>query len=124
MKVLVTGGAGFIGSHLVDRLIERGDQVTVIDSLVEQVHGKIEPGDWPRHLNRYANFVRADIRDVRKLREALRGAEVVFHMAAEVGVGQSMSEVERYVGGNTYATSILLNMLANERTAVKRLIVS
>jgi dTDP-L-rhamnose 4-epimerase len=121
-NVLVTGGAGFIGSHIVDALVARGHQVRVLDSLVEQVHGP--HADRPAHLHRAAEFLRGDVRDVEIMRRALHGIDVVYHEAAEVGVGQSMYDVTRYVGGNTYATSVLLEILANEKHTVKRLIVA
>lgn len=120
--ILVTGGAGFIGSHIVDALIARGQQVRVLDSLVEQVHGP--HADRPAHLHPAAEFVRGDVRDVEAVRQALPGIDVIYHEAAEVGVGQSMYEVTRYVGGNTYATAVLLEVLANEPHSVKRLIVA
>jgi dTDP-L-rhamnose 4-epimerase len=120
--ILVTGGAGFIGSHIVDALIERGHQVRVLDSLVEQVHGA--NADRPEHLHPAAEFMRGDVRDIEAVRRALHGIDVVYHEAAEVGVGQSMYEVTRYVGGNTYATAFLLEVLANEKHSVKRLIVA
>ncbi len=121
-KILVTGGAGFIGSYLVEDLITRGHAVRVLDSLVEQVHGPA--AERPVYLHPAAEFIRGDVRDTGILRRALDGVEVVFHEAAEVGVGQSMYEVTRYVGGNTYATAALLEVLANERHTVKRLIVA
>jgi dTDP-L-rhamnose 4-epimerase len=91
--VLVTGGAGFIGSHIVDALIARGHQVRVLDSLAEQVHGP--NADRPAHLNRAAEFVQGDVRDVEAMRRALQRIDVVYHEAAEVGVGQSMYDVTR-----------------------------
>ncbi len=121
-NVLVTGGAGFIGSHIVDALVARGHQVRVLDSLVEQVHGP--NADRPAHLNRAAEFIRGDVREVEIMRHALQGIDIVYHEAAEVGVGQSMYDVTRYIGGNTYATSVLLEILANEKHTVKRLIVA
>ncbi len=120
--ILVTGGAGFIGSHIVDALIERGHQVRVLDSLVEQVHGP--NAARPTHLHPAAEFMLGDVRDIEAVRRALHGIDVVYHEAAEVGVGQSMYEVTRYVGGNTYATAFLLEVLANEKHSVKRLIVA
>jgi dTDP-L-rhamnose 4-epimerase len=121
-KILVTGGAGFIGSHIVEELITRGHSVLVLDSLVEQVHGPA--ARRPAYLYAAAEFMQGDVRDKAVLRRALDGIEVIFHEAAEVGVGQSMYEVTRYVGGNTYATAVLLEVLANEPHTVRRLIVA
>src|SRR5260370_27282030 len=102
-KVLVTGGAGFIGSHLVDAMIDGGHDVRVLDAIVPQVHAN----DKPEFLNLKAEFLRGDICDRALLRKALDGVAVVFHQAAEVGVGQSMYEMERYIRANTLGTSIL-----------------
>src|SRR3954468_20822426 len=92
-NVLVTGGAGFIGSHLVDALVADGYQVRVLDAVVPQVHGADAE---PLYLNPKAEFVRADVCSRESVDEALQGIDVVFHEAAEVGVGQSMYEIERY----------------------------
>src|SRR3954464_11513365 len=119
-KILVTGGAGFIGSHLVDALIARGHQVRVLDGLVPQVHAS----DEPQFLNEKAEFVRADICDRSALQRALDGVSVVFHQAAEVGVGQSMYEMERYVRANTLGTSILLEEIVARRDTIKKVIVA
>lgn len=109
-RVLVTGGAGFVGSHIVDRLLDAGYDVTIYDSLVEQVHD----GDEPDYLNDDAEFVEGDIRDEEKLRDALSDADIVSHQAAAVGVGQSMYEIERYVDTNTLATAKLLDIIVND----------
>jgi dTDP-L-rhamnose 4-epimerase len=93
-NVLVTGGAGFIGSHLVDALVDRGHRVRVLDALVSQVHG--ENAD-PAYLNSAAEFIQSDICDRDAVAAALEDIDIVFHEAAEVGVGQSMYEIERYV---------------------------
>ena len=93
-RVLVTGGVGFIGSHLVDALIERGYRVRVFDNLDPQVHGKGRR--VPGYLNKNAELVKADIREKQTLREALKDIDIIFHLAAAVGVGQSMYEILYY----------------------------
>jgi len=119
MKILVTGGAGFIGSHLVDALVEKGHDVTIYDYLEPQVHAK-----QPDYLNQSADFVKGDIRDKDKLRKLILDTDVVFHQAAMVGVGQSMYQIEKYVDVNTLGTAKLLDVLANEEHDVKKLIVA
>jgi len=119
-KILVTGGAGFIGSHLVDALIARGHQVRVLDALVPQVHAS----DKPEFLDTRAEFIRADICDRPALQRALDGVTVVFHQAAEVGVGQSMYEMERYVRANTLGTSIFLEEIVARRDTIEKVIVA
>ncbi len=96
-KILVTGGAGFIGSHLVDALVDQGHQVRVLDAVVPQVHA----GGKPEFLNPKAELLRGDICDRAQVQKALDDVSVIFHQAAEVGVGQSMYEMERYVRANT-----------------------
>jgi len=91
-NVLVTGGAGFIGSHLVDALVERGHRVRVLDALVPQVHGE---NAAPSYLNPAAEFFQGDVCDKQLVDAALEDIDVVFHEAAEVGVGQSMYEIQR-----------------------------
>lgn len=124
MKVLVTGGAGFIGSHLVDELVTERYDVRILDCLVPQVHGHVSDRQPPDYVNRDAEFVYGDVRDREALHEALRDVEVVFHQAAEVGVGQSMYQITRYMEANTGGTAVLLDLLANEPHAVRKLIVA
>jgi dTDP-L-rhamnose 4-epimerase len=121
-RVLVTGGAGFIGSHLVDALLEAGHEVRVYDSLEPQVHGALrERGEWPGYLADGCEKVLGDVRDRGALRQALQGIDVLFHQAAAVGVGQSMYEIERYVDANTRGTAVLLDVLANDAAIRQRL---
>lgn len=119
-NVLVTGGAGFIGSHLVDALVERGHRVRILDSLVSQVH---ENGK-PEHLNPAAEFIQGDVCDAAVVERALEGVEAIFHEAAEVGVGQSMYEVDRYVRANDLGTAVLLESVIKRSSQIKKLIVA
>ncbi|RLC48552.1 MAG: nucleoside-diphosphate sugar epimerase [Candidatus Coatesbacteria bacterium] len=121
-KVLVTGGAGFIGSHLVDRLLDAGYEVAVYDNLDKQVHG--EEQRVPDYLNPDAEFIRGDVRDRDALYRAIKGKQVIFHEAAAVGVGQSMYEIARYTEINTMGGAVLLDILANERHQVEKVLVA
>lgn len=121
-RVLVTGGAGFIGSHTVDLLIKRGYKVRVFDNLEPQVHG--ENAGVPDYLNPEAEFVQGDILDQDALRKALDGCDAVVHDAAMVGVGQSQYQVARYTQVNALGTAVLLDLLVNEKTGVNRLLVA
>ena len=104
-RVLVTGGAGFIGSHTVDQLIQRGDTVRVYDNLNPQVHGK--NAERPKHLHPEAEFIRGDVRDRDHLKKAIEDVELVIHDAAEVGVGQSMYSIDQYISTNVQGTGVL-----------------
>lgn len=121
MNVLVTGGAGFIGSFLVDRLIEEGHRIRIFDNLDPQVH---PGGKEPEHLNRQAEFVRGDVRDYDSLAKAIDGIEIVSHHAAAVGVGQSQYQIKHYVDVNIGGTANLLDVLANRKHGVKKLVVA
>jgi dTDP-L-rhamnose 4-epimerase len=114
---LITGGAGFIGRQLCTELLSFGNNVRVIDSLIPQVHGDSEPG-----LPSEVQLLKGDIRDAYLLDQALCGVDGVFHLAAEVGVGQSMYEIVRYMGGNDLGTAVLLERLA--ANPVSRLVVA
>src|SRR4051794_7737888 len=119
-RVLVTGGAGFVGSYLVDALLQRGFNVRVYDGLSEQVH----PAGIPDYLAHDIELVRADVRDMEKLRSALRGVDVVYHFAAAVGVGQSMYEISNYMGVNTQGTANLLQVLLDMKIPIEKLVVA
>src|SRR5215207_1999223 len=120
-NVLVTGGAGFIGSHLVDALVERGHRVRVLDALVSQVHGE---NVAPAYLNPDAEFIQGDVCDRAVVDKALDGIDVVFHEAAEVGVGQSMYEIERYVKANDLGTAVLLEEIIKRPGQFRKLVVA
>ena len=120
MKILVTGGAGFIGSHLVDKLVEEGHEVVVLDNLDEQVH----QGKKPDYLNKRAEYIFDDIRNEKVLIKAIEDVDIIFHQAAAVGVGQSMYEIKKYVDANTFGTAKLLDILVNTEHDVKKLIVA
>ena len=119
-KILVTGGAGFIGSFIVDELVKKGHFVRIFDSLEPQVHF----GNVPAYLNKNAEFIKGDVNDYGALQNALKDIEVVFHKAALVGVGQSMYDIKRYVKENTLGTAMLLDILANKNHDVKKLVVA
>ena len=106
-RILVTGGAGFIGRHVCQALLRRGDLVRVIDRLHEQVHSQGHPSP----VIPDTEFIHGDVRDAELMRQALRGCDAVIHLAAEVGVGQSMYEIERYVSTNDLGTAVLLQSL-------------
>ena len=110
--VMVTGGAGFIGRAVVAELLARGNRVRVLDSLIEQVHGEC---DGSAMLSPDAELVRGDVRDKAAVASALKGVDSVVHLAAEVGVGQSMYEVERYTSTNDVGTAVLFEMLIADR---------
>jgi dTDP-L-rhamnose 4-epimerase len=120
MNVLVTGGAGFIGSHLVDALINDGHRVRILDSLAPEVHG----GKVPAHLNPEAEFVHGDVCDPAAVSEVLDGVDGVFHLAAELGLGRSMYQIRRFVTGNDLGTAVLLEELIKRRDQIRKLIVA
>lgn len=120
-RVLVTGGAGFIGSHVVEELLGSGYAVRVLDSLCPQVHG--EEQQWPVCLRETdAELCFGDVRDVVAVRRAMRGVDAVVHLAARVGVGQSMYEIAGYTAENQLGTAVLLEAIVQR--PVRRLVVA
>jgi dTDP-L-rhamnose 4-epimerase len=122
VKILVTGGAGFVGSHLVDALLGAGHEVRVLDNLYEEVHG--EAAKRPEYLNAGAELQVGDVRNSDAVGRALEGVEIVFHLAAIVGVGQSMYEMTRYVSANSLGAAVLLEEIVARREQIRKMLVA
>lgn len=119
-KILITGGAGFVGSHLADALLLAGHDVRVFDNFSPQVHG----GEIPSYLSPDVELMRGDVRDADAVRRAIAGIDVVFHLAAAVGVGQSMYQIADYIAANTQGTAVLLQSLLDAKAHVEKLVVA
>lgn len=119
-RVLVTGGAGFVGSHLSDALLRAGHRVRIFDNLTPQVH----PDGPPSYLAKAVEIVTGDMRDLEAVKRAIANTDVVFHLAAAVGVGQSMYEITHYMGANTQGTANLLQALLDSKLKIEKLIVA
>lgn len=124
-KILITGGAGFIGSRLALRLHERGYAVTVLDNLSPQIHTS-NPDDSVLYqsIKDKVNFIRGDVTCRSDMERALAGQQIVVHYAAETGTGQSMYQIERYCTVNVGGTSLMLDLLANTDNAVERVVIA
>ncbi len=125
-NILITGGAGFIGSNLALKLIEKGHKISVLDNLSQQIHGH----DPEKTSSSYqlivgkVNFIKGSVTSAVDLRKAISGQDVIVHLAAETGTGQSMYQIEHYVNVNIRGTAILLDILASEKHQVKKLVVA
>ena len=127
MKILITGGAGFIGSNLANKLLEKGHEVVVLDSLSTQIHGNNPEQTSPLYQTIAGKtiFIKGNVCNRADWEKALEGVEVVAHLAAETGTGQSMYEISRYTDVNIGGTAILLDLLANNKAqTVKRVVIS
>lgn len=126
MRVLITGGAGFIGSNLALKLIEKGFEVTVLDNLLKQIHGAEPDKTSPLYcsIKDKVRFIKGDVCNKGLLEQALEDADYVIHLAAETGTGQSMYEIKRYVNVNIGGTALLLDILTNTKNHVKRVVVA
>ena len=120
-RILITGGAGFIGSYIADRFLAEGWAVRAIDNLDPQVHGGVSR---PAYLDERVELIRADICDRAAVVEAIRDVDVLSHHAANVGVGQSMYEIERYARTNALGCSIVLDVVANHKHSIKKMMVA
>jgi dTDP-L-rhamnose 4-epimerase len=121
-KILITGGAGFIGSNLSLKLIEKGYTVTVLDNLSPQIHSEYSP--LYESIKNKVHFIKGTVLSYADWKNALNGVDVVVHLAAETGTGQSMYEIEKYTDVNIKGTSIFFDILANEKHSVKKMIVA
>ena len=126
MRILITGGAGFIGSHLALRLKRDGHDITILDNLSPQVHGAEPDVTSPlfASIRDSVSFVRGSVCDESILSKCLKGQQAVVHLAAETGTGQSMYEIRRYTEVNVGGTAALLNLLANQPHDVDRVVVA
>lgn len=124
-KVLITGGAGFIGSNLSLKLLEKGYSVTVLDNLSPQIHGKdAEKSELYKKIKDKVSFIQGTVLSYDDWKQALADVDIVVHLAAETGTGQSMYEIEKYTDVNIKGTSIFLDILANEKHSVKKIIIA
>ena len=125
-NILITGGAGFIGSNLALKLIAKGYKVTILDSLSKQIHGEFPEETSPLYqsIKDKATFIRGSVTSREDWLKALEGQEAVIHLAAETGTGQSMYEIEKYVDTNIGGTALLLDILTNTKHIVKRVVVA
>jgi len=119
-KILITGGAGFVGSHTADELVQQGHEVCIYDNISQQVHGD----GLPEYLSREVEFIRGDMRDLAHLSRVVRGVDVIYHLAAAVGVGQSMYQIADYTAANTLGTANLLQAILDTKAQPERLIVA
>lgn len=125
MRALITGGAGFIGSNIALKLIEKGYQVTVLDNLSPQIHGNNpEKSELYMAIKDKVNFVLGTVTSKKDWKKALNDVDIVIHLAAETGTGQSMYEIEKYVDTNIKGTAIMWDILTNEKHNVKKVIVA
>ena len=124
-NILITGGAGFIGSNLAIKLADLKYNVTVLDSLSPQIHGKSpEKSCLYQSILGKVNFIKGDVTNRNDIEKAVENQEAIFHLAAETGTGQSMYSLEKYSGVNVTGTALLLDVLVNKKHSVKKIILA
>ncbi|WP_071131779.1 SDR family NAD(P)-dependent oxidoreductase [Enterococcus timonensis] len=124
-NVLITGGAGFIGSTIALKLLKKGYQVTVLDSLSPQIHGENpDNSELYQRIKGKVNFIKGDVRNRQDWEKALENQNIIVHLAAETGTGQSMYDIQKYVDINIGGTALLWDILTNKKTAVEKVVVA
>jgi len=125
-NILITGGAGFIGSRLSLKLIDKGYSITVLDNLSPQIHGDNASESSPlfKSIQGKVNFIQGTVTSKQNLESAIAGQDIIVHLAAETGTGQSMYEIQKYVDVNVLGTAILLDILANQEHQVKKVVIA
>jgi len=123
-NILITGGAGFIGSNLTRKLVEKGFQVTILDNLSKQIHGENQNSTLYSSIKDIATFMQGDVCNKLDWQKALKNQDAVIHLAAETGTGQSMYEISRYNEVNILGTTHLLDILANDNHSIKKIIIA
>jgi len=124
MKILVTGGAGFIGSWLIESLAQSGHQIVVVDNLSPQIHGAVPQLDAPWLRLSGIEFIRADIRDLAVMDAVLARVDAVVHLAAETGTGQSMYQIAHYYEVNQQATAAMFEAIGTRHRHIKRVVLA
>lgn len=125
-KILITGGAGFIGSNLTLKLLEKGYYVRVLDNLSPQIHGRNPETDSPLYISvkDKVDFIRGSVTCREDWIKSIDGIDIIVHLAAETGTGQSMYEIEKYVSTNIGGTALMLDIITNNKTSVKKVVVA
>lgn len=123
-NILITGGAGFIGSNLALQLLSRGHRLRIMDNLSEQIHGDYTNSPLYQSIIGKVEFIKGDVRERTDWEKCLAGQEIVVHLAAETGTGQSMYEIEKYVDVNIKGTGIMLDILANQEHSIQKVVVA
>jgi dTDP-L-rhamnose 4-epimerase len=126
MNILITGGAGFIGSNLAIKLIDKGHIITVLDNLSPQIHGSNPNESSPlyRSIKDKVKFIKGTVTSKENWVKAIEGQDIIVHLAAETGTGQSMYCIEKYTEVNIHGTAIMLDILANQVHQVKKIVIA